>query len=1237
MLQEQENKFLIIDQTLKNAHGHHLEYSISVAEAAAKRNCKVIVGVHKDFDEEVAPKGMDFVPVFSGMWDLNPAFVEELAALMRKVDLRSCDHVFIHTIGMKDAIPLLENLTSRISGELLSGPVHHILFRRDPREYSQELTQKLAQLLREFSESPALSEAVKFYTDTEELTVLHEALSPARFTTVPIPIRHELVVRRQKARAGKAKEPLIVGYLGDARPEKGFQYLPDLVASLWFSHVETRQIKFRFQSNFNLPGGEPGMVGAVNRLHQFPSSKVELIEGPFEPSYYYELLADTDIVLVLQDPQRYEARSSGILNEAMLAGKPVIVPAGSWMSNQVSERHARIFEAPSELADAVASAVTSYDELSRGALEAAARWAETHSPLKLVDILLAAQRPAQAEDGRHIVFIFNADYVCDNSGAAQVFLAQLRYMQTAGYAVHGFGFSFGVRIGEDFVLWSKQVRKRLRDKGLSTLSLSGTSASSGQIETDEWLYEQHRKGLYSFRRDVATARQVGIPSSLLKVFRQHKIETVFLNYICNYPMIENLSTEHIPTIVELCDIQAFQEAIARNTLIDERELDFEVGMIDKCDVAIFIQPIEEEKLKGRLTHAKCITASPPANKNLPTISDLAGPRDLYELVAGSGTDRLEISASFRQYNPGNTEVQNLVNMKSIDLLFVSSNHVPNVRSYLWFYDKIFNKHLATRGVTLCVAGSICYSDPNGKSLSGWGEPNVLMAGRIGDLGPLYAAAKIIVTPVSEGAGYSIKTIEALSIGKPLVTTSAGMRGLRYDPARFQVFNDPTEFAERIVTLLQSPTARLHAATEGRRVAHENASFERYAGRLDVAFRWALGDRALPVGGHAQGFDPIEPIEWRPEIGLVNALIRSWMQGRPFDRKIYARWHGLRAKPSRDEIRELYAALVERRDATFLSRGAALMDPVAGDSAHYPCWEAFMLALDGRAGEEGSRVWSIYAQDDASVNSPNSTRKGGLLADRHRRGWPVLWQAPPKSEGWFHRFDFADAGDMPALTGGWLEATRAGGRPLLAFRDASVALPAFRDQPLEIFIEIAADGLVLDPADLPLDIWIDDVRCVPSLVERSGTITILKFDLPALPAAISSGCVEVGFFSKLDSLQLVAITGHQTPQADRKGRATAVSYLDWMLHLPPERFIYECYARVLCRKADEDGAASYLTELTKGLHPRAAMLAMLDSPEYREKESVSWLEDPEVMRLLRVSEVVNPLKQVEGPGFRTGSI
>ncbi|MCS7027093.1 MAG: hypothetical protein NZV14_20040 [Bryobacteraceae bacterium] len=262
------------------------------------------------------------------------SFQTDTERLLKEVEAKHGDILFLPTTSAIELMGVSEVLRRRAPA---NAPSWHLLFRRDiyqgrETDYGAQdaqlnaLRQVMAVASRKFG-----SHEVRFYTDTDELTAQHNRLGVFHFQTLPIPHTHtpRTVI--------KSREPLNVLYLGDARSEKGYHFIPNLIEDLWEEYVAPGKIRFCLQSNFNIPQGEPAVVVARHRLELLAAREpkaIELRKQALTSEQYKELLLSGDINLLLYDPRNYFARSSGILVEALSTAMPVVAPAGTWLSRQ---------------------------------------------------------------------------------------------------------------------------------------------------------------------------------------------------------------------------------------------------------------------------------------------------------------------------------------------------------------------------------------------------------------------------------------------------------------------------------------------------------------------------------------------------------------------------------------------------------------------------------------------------------------------------------------------------------------------------------------------------------------------------------------------------------------------------------------------------------------------------------------------------------------------------------------
>lgn len=84
-----------------------------------------------------------------------------------------------------------------------------------------------------------------------------------------------------------------------------------------------------------------------------------------------------------------------------------------------------------------------------------------------------------------------------------------------------------------------------------------------------------------------------------------------------------------------------------------------------------------------------------------------------------------------------------------------------------------------------------------------GGDGVHVAGRVDDVVPYYSRSTVCVVPLRAGGGTRLKTLEAMALGRPVVSTTIGCEGLGVvDGEHLLIADSPEEFAERTVRLLK---------------------------------------------------------------------------------------------------------------------------------------------------------------------------------------------------------------------------------------------------------------------------------------------------------------------------------------------------------------------------------------------------------------------------------------------------
>ncbi|MBD3367652.1 MAG: glycosyltransferase [Candidatus Eisenbacteria bacterium] len=153
-----------------------------------------------------------------------------------------------------------------------------------------------------------------------------------------------------------------------------------------------------------------------------------------------------------------------------------------------------------------------------------------------------------------------------------------------------------------------------------------------------------------------------------------------------------------------------------------------------------------------------------------------------------------------------------------DVLFVGSfGWRPNQDSLRWFLEEILPAIRATRpGTTVTVVGSPV---PQWASLLAGGDGRVSFVGDVDDVFEHFARSRVLVVPLRIGSGVRVKIIQAMAMGKAVVTTTKGCEGLHVEHDReVRMADDPRSFAREVTSVLDDDGLRERLGAAARKLA-----------------------------------------------------------------------------------------------------------------------------------------------------------------------------------------------------------------------------------------------------------------------------------------------------------------------------------------------------------------------------------------------------------------------------------
>jgi hypothetical protein len=203
--------------------------------------------------------------------------------------------------------------------------------------------------------------------------------------TFPLPFGATTARRR---RAGA--RPITLAVLGHQRPDKGYQHVPEITATLLRQRSDLRVLAHNGD-----PGLTPRTQDALRSLAR-ADARLTLDERIAGPALWAELLERTDLMLCPYNPQAFAARYSAVACEAVANAIPIVVPARTSLESLLAEFGGpgtafEKFELPS-IVDAVNRALDDFDRYAELAQGASEQWQRTRGPGIFVDQMLALAR-----------------------------------------------------------------------------------------------------------------------------------------------------------------------------------------------------------------------------------------------------------------------------------------------------------------------------------------------------------------------------------------------------------------------------------------------------------------------------------------------------------------------------------------------------------------------------------------------------------------------------------------------------------------------------------------------------------------------------------------------------------------------------------------------------------------------------------------------------------------------------
>ena len=178
------------------------------------------------------------------------------------------------------------------------------------------------------------------------------------------------------------------------------------------------------------------------------------------------------------------------------------------------------------------------------------------------------------------------------------------------------------------------------------------------------------------------------------------------------------------------------------------------------------------------------------------------------------------------------------------LFFGAGNYHPNTDGLLFFFREIMPRLRARYpGITLRILGPLI--PPEIEAHAGNG---VEVIGGVDDIRPYLERATVIIAPLRIGGGTRFKILEAMAMGKAVVSTAVGAEGIDVrNGSDIMLADRPEEFAIQVGRLLDDAALRRTMGREARRLIEQRYSWARSVNKLEEFYAELMGRRAVAGG------------------------------------------------------------------------------------------------------------------------------------------------------------------------------------------------------------------------------------------------------------------------------------------------------------------------------------------------------------------------------------------------------
>jgi glycosyltransferase involved in cell wall biosynthesis len=219
------------------------------------------------------------------------------------------------------------------------------------------------------------------------------------------------------------------------------------------------------------------------------------------------------------------------------------------------------------------------------------------------------------------------------------------------------------------------------------------------------------------------------------------------------------------------------------------------------------------------------------------LCSVADQQRLLDDIPGARTMVIPNAADVDFYKPRPTDPQ--PDGRTV-VFFGLMSYMPNIDGATHFIQEIWPRIADANPDARCkiIGGS---PSPQLLALAG---PRIEFTGFVPDLRPHIAEAAAVIVPLRLGGGTRLKIVEAMAMGKAMVSTTLGAEGIDAVPGRDILIEDqPDAFADAVTRLLAEPELATRIGNSARQLSEARYAWSAAAKALEGFYRQILDGHA----------------------------------------------------------------------------------------------------------------------------------------------------------------------------------------------------------------------------------------------------------------------------------------------------------------------------------------------------------------------------------------------------------